>query len=60
MKPRNLKQAIENGYIIIRIDFKYEKKIKVTVMQRYGINSYQYWYDRDTFSRNYPSKYKSL
>ena len=60
MKARNLKQAIENGYIISNLDFKGNKKLRVTVMQRYGIKSYQYWYDRDTFKRNYPSKYAAL
>ena len=60
MKPRNLKQAIENGYMISKIDFKSYKILRVTVVQRFGIKSYQYWYDRDTFKRNYPSKYAAL
>ena len=59
MKPRNLKNALENGYIINKIDYKGEKKIRVRVEQRfYNKREWPlymfFWIDRNYFKRTPP------
>lgn len=63
MKPRNLKNALENGYIINKIDYKGEKKIRVSVEQRFYNKRecplrLSFWIDRDYFKRTYPHSYE--
>lgn len=63
-KPRNLKQAVENGYIINKLYAKESKQIRVDLKERYHISDRQmflsFWIDRDYFKRNYPSAYERL
>lgn len=63
-KPRNLKQAIENGYIINKLYAKESKRIRVDLKERYHISDRQmilsFWIDRDYFKRNYPNTYERL
>lgn len=52
-KPRNLKQAIENGYIINKLYAKESKRIRVDLKERYHVSDRQmflsFWIDRDYF-----------
>lgn len=63
-KPRNLKQALENGYIIYRLYEKGNKRMKVYLKERFHIADremfLQFWIDRDYFKRNYPNIYERL
>ena len=62
--PRNLKQALENGYIIKSLYAKESKRIRVDMKERYHIADremfLQFWIDRDYFKRNYPNIYERL
>lgn len=62
--PKNLKQAIENGYIINKLYAKESKHIRVDLKERYHIPDRQmflsFWIDRDYFKRNYPNTYERL
>lgn len=63
-KPRNLKQALENGYIIYRLYEKENKRMRVQLKERFHISDremfLQFWIDRDYFKRNYPNIYERL
>ncbi len=63
-KPRNLKQALENGYIIYRLYEKENKRMRVHLKERFHISDremfLQFWIDRDYFKRNYPNIYERL
>lgn len=65
MKPRNLKQAFENDYIVKNIYSKYSKKIRVDLQKRF-INTgsknifISFWIDRNYFERTYPSIYNKF
>lgn len=63
-KPRNLKQAIENGYIIYRLYEKGNKRMRVHLKELFHIADRQmflsFWIDRDYFKRNYPNIYERL
>lgn len=63
MKPRNLKNALENGYIVKRIDCKGSKKISVILEQRFYNKrdwpvQLSFWLDREYFKRTYPHLYE--
>lgn len=63
-KPRNLKQAIENGYVIYKLYAKESKRIRVDLKERYHVSDRQmflsFWIDRNYFKRNYPNVYERL
>lgn len=63
-KPINLKQAIENGYIINKLYAKESKRIRVDLKERYHVSDRQmflsFWIDRNYFKRNYPNTYERL
>lgn len=63
-KPRNLKQALENGYIINKLYAKESKRIRVDLKERYHVSDRQmflsFWIDRNFFKRNYPNAYERL
>lgn len=60
--PRNLKQALESGYIIKGLYAKHSKKIRVDLEEHFhqsGRKMFLYfWIDRDYFKRNYPNTYE--
>ena len=62
MKPRNLKNALENGYIIKSIYGKYNKQIRVDLVERFHKANRKpflsFWIDRDYFKRTYPDSYE--
>lgn len=64
MSPRNLKQALEQGYFIFRLYKKYDKRIRVTVKERFHEAERKlfidFWIDREYFKRNYPDTYEIL
>lgn len=57
MKPRNLKQAIENGFVVKNIYDKGGKKIRVDLKRRYPAadktNFVSFWIDRQYYNRTY-------
>lgn len=63
-KPRNLKQAVENGYIINKLYAKESKRIRIDLKERYHVSDRQmflsFWIDRDYFKRTYPNTYERL
>lgn len=63
-KPRNLKQALENGYIIYRLYEKENKRMRIYLKESTHIADremfLQFWIDRDYFKRNYPNAYERL
>lgn len=63
-KPINLKQALENGYIINKLYTKESKRIRVDLKERYHVSDRQmflsFWIDIDYFKRNYPNAYERL
>lgn len=63
-KPKNLKQAIENGYIINKLYAKESKRIRVDLKERYHVSDRQmflsFWIDKNYFKRNYPNTYERL
>lgn len=63
-KPRNLKQAVENGYIINKLYAKESKRIRIDLKERYHVSDRQmflsFWIDRNYFKRNYPNSYERL
>lgn len=63
-KPKNLKQAIENGYIINKLYAKESKRIRVDLKERYHVSDRQmflsFWINRNYFKRNYPNTYERL
>lgn len=62
MTPRTLKSALDNGYVICKIYAKYNRKIRVTVQERFHKPdrkmSIDFWIDRDYFKRTYSSAYE--
>lgn len=64
MTPRTLKSALEQGYVISKLYAKYDKKIRVTVTERYHKADRKmfidFWIDREYFKRNYPNTYDRL
>ncbi|MEG1289528.1 MAG: hypothetical protein RSE25_04750 [Bacteroidales bacterium] len=62
MKPRNLKQALEQGFTMYKIEAKGNKQIRVDLKSKFPkngeINFVQYWIDRDYFRRTYPTAYE--
>lgn len=62
--PRNLKQAIENGYIINKLYAKESKRMRVHLKERTHIADREmflsFWINRDYFKRNYPNAYERL
>lgn len=63
MKPRTLKSSLEYGYVIKKVDFEGNKKIRVTVEQRfYNRREWpprmSFWIDREYFKRNYSNEYE--
>lgn len=64
MIPRTLKSALKHGYTISKLYSKYEKRIRVTVKERYHEADRKmfldFWLDRDYFKRNYPNEYERL
>jgi hypothetical protein len=62
MKPKNLKQAFENGFVVGSIYNKFSKKIRVDLKRRFyeadEINFVSFWVDREYFKRKYPSLYE--
>ena len=63
MKPRNVKQAIEDGrYNLYNIYSKHDKKIRVDFRPRHannGLKFVSFWIDRDYFKRTYPNLYSN-
>lgn len=63
-KPRTLKQALENGYVICKLYSKYSKRIRVTVKERFHQADREmfldFWIDREYFKRNYTNAYDRL
>ena len=63
-KPRTLKSALEQGYIISKVCFKYDKDLRVDLKERYHkenrVTHLSFWMDRDYFKRTYPNEYMSL
>ena len=61
MKPRNLKQALENGYIISNIYAKGSKTCRVDVKPRFfnaGMEPLlSYWISSNYVKRVYPNAY---
>ena len=62
MKPRNLKNSLEHGYTIKRVDFEGNKKIRVTVEQKFYNRrewplQMSFWIDRAYYKRNYSDAY---
>ena len=57
MKPRNLKQALEQGFVIREIGYKYNKKILVKLKRRFHkddqVDFVRFWIDRKYFERTY-------
>lgn len=62
--PRNLKQALENGYIIYKLYAKENKRIRVDLQARFyqpGMKIFlSFWINRNYFKRNYPNTYERL
>lgn len=62
--PRTLKSALEQGYVISKLYAKYDKKIRVTVQDRYHEADRKifldFWIDREYFKRSYPYTYEAL
>lgn len=62
--PRNLKQSIENGYIIYNIYSKGNKRIRIDLKERFHQSDRKphlsFWINRDYFKRNYPNSYESF
>lgn len=62
--PRTLKSALEAGYVICKLYAKHNKKIRVTVKERFHQADRKmfidFWIDRDYFKRNYPNTYDRL
>lgn len=60
--PGNLKQAIENGYIIYNIYSKGNKRIRIDLKERFHQSDRKphlsFWINRDYFKRNYPDSYE--
>lgn len=63
-EPRTLKSALEAGYVICKLYAKYDKKIRVTVKERFHQADramfLDFWIDREYFKRNYPNTYDRL
>lgn len=55
-KPRTLKLALEAGYVICKLYAKHEKKIRVTVKERFHQADRKmfidFWIDREHFKHN--------
>ena len=62
--PRTLKSALEAVYVICKLYAKYDKKIRVTVQERFHQADRKmfldFWIDREYFKRNYPNTYDRL
>lgn len=62
--PRTLKSALEAGYVIHKLYAKYDKRIRVTVKERFHKEDRKmlidFWIDREYFKRNYPNTYEKL
>lgn len=62
--PRTLKSALEAGYVICKLYAQYDKKIRVTVQERFHQADRKmfldFWIDREYFKRNYPNTYDRL
>lgn len=62
--PKTLKSALEQGSVISKLYAKYDKKIRVTVQERYHEADRKmfldFWIDREYFKRNYPYTYEAL
>lgn len=60
-KPKNIKQAMENGsYKVKNIYAKYSKEIRVDFEPRFAGSENRhcsFWTNRDYFKRNYPETY---
>lgn len=59
-KPRNVKQAIENNYIVISIYNKGAKRIRLTLEKKINNNNFSvliFWINRDYFKRTYSKIY---
>lgn len=57
MKPRNLKQALEQGYVIEDIQYQYNPKCLVKLKERFHQADrtlfLQFWMNTDYMKRNY-------
>lgn len=64
MSPRSLKQALENGYIIVGIRSKYNEQIEVLLTRRFPLqgerNSVSYRINRKYFMRKYPNTFEKF
>lgn len=62
--PRTLKSALEADYVICKLYAKYNKKIRVTVKERYHQADrkmfLEFWIDRECFKRNHTQAYDLL
>lgn len=62
MRPRNLKQALEQNFIIYKIEAKGNKQIRVDLKSKFPkngkINFIQHWINRDYFKKTYPNVYE--
>lgn len=61
---KNLKQALENGYLITAIDYAGNQKCLVKVKSRFpkenGKNFYSYWMSRKYLKITYPKQFENL
>lgn len=64
MKPRNLKQAMENGYTIVGIRSKYSERIEVLLTRRFPLqgkrNNVNFRINRKYFMRKYPNTFEKF
>lgn len=64
MTPRNLKQALENGYVFKAIQYKGTNKCRVDVTPRFYRNGMpailSFWMDNAYVRRTYPNQYKQF
>lgn len=62
MKPRSVKQAFEQDFIVTKIYAIYEKRIRVTFKRRFHKEEQpdfcEFWIDRKYFERKYPHIYE--
>lgn len=62
MKPRSLKQALENGYIIVGIRSAFSERIEILLTRRFPLqgekNNVSFRINRKYFMRKYPNTFE--